>query len=499
MYTIGILEDEIVEQEALCMIIKTYHPDIMISFIAENSDKARENLLHCIPDILLVDVNLPGESGLEFSKKIRNEGYEGQIIINTAYAQFEYAQSAVRIKAFDYLLKPCNPQRISNVLTACINKLDLDESTRQQQSRISQFSDSYIFEHLAQGDPHLLPKLESISWPCDGSFQTLVLDFRITESENPLLLTHAVYHKSLFLYHRSSPGHVLLIVQPRRALSCMWLRTMINLCALVGLKSFSSAQWCLVSPVCTTLEALAHQIRDLPMQPSPQNKKQIPVHFISPAPAQAQMHKCEALEVQLSRMIRDKKFSRFRSKAELWAEKSPDDYAVFLCFLMNALYLCGMNMPHIVEYQALMPISNTQESVATLLSVLKKDLGIYDGQSSMNLALEIIKNEFDMPLSQGDIAQRLGMSQSYFSTEFKKYTKMNYIDYLTKTRMEYAQSLILQDPTLTLDALASACGCTSGYYFCNVFHKYTGMTVSEYRETLEMQRKYRGINDASPI
>lgn len=51
------------------MIIKTYHPDIMISFIAENSENARENLLHCIPDILLVDVNLPGESGLEFSKK----------------------------------------------------------------------------------------------------------------------------------------------------------------------------------------------------------------------------------------------------------------------------------------------------------------------------------------------------------------------------------------------------------------------------------------------
>lgn len=195
-------------------------------------------------------------------------------------------------------------------------------------------------------------------------------------------------------------------------------------------------------------------------------------------------------------MIRDQKFSRFRSKAELWAEKSPEDYAAFLCFFMNALCLCGMSMPYTVECQVLSPVSDTQESVAALLSVLKKELGIQDVQSSMNLALEIIKNEFDMPLSQGDIAQRLGMSQSYFSAEFKKYTKMNYIGYLTKTRMEYAQSLISQDAALTLEALASACGCTSGYYFCNVFHKYPGMTVSEYRETLEKQRKYREVNDA---
>lgn len=496
MYTIGILEDEVIEQEALCMIIQTHHPDIAIGFIAENSEKARESLLHCVPDILLVDVNLPGENGLEFSKKIRGEGYEGQIIINTAYAQFEYAQSAVQIKAFDYLLKPCNPQRISDVLTACVNKLNLDESARQQQSRINQFSDSYIFEHLALGDPHLLPRLETIGWPCDGAFQALVLDFRTPGLESPIPPLHAIYHKALFLYQRTEPGHVLLVVQPRRALSCMQLRAVINLCALTGLKSLSTAQLCLVSPVCTTLEALAHQIHDLPAQPSPQGKKQIPVHFLSPAPAQTQIHKWEALEVQLSRMIRDQKFSRFRSKAELWAEKSPEDYSAFLCFFMNALCLCGMSMPYTVECQVLSPVSDTQESVAALLSVLKKELGIQDVQSSMNLALEIIKNEFDMPLSQGDIAQRLGMSQSYFSAEFKKYTKMNYIDYLTKTRMEYAQSLISQDAALTLEALASACGCTSGYYFCNVFHKYTGMTVSEYRETLEKQRKYREVNDA---
>lgn len=218
-------------------------------------------------------------------QKIRGEGYEGQIIINTAYAQFEYAQSAVQIKAFDYLLKPCNPQRISDVLTACVNKLNLDESARQQQSRINQFSDSYIFEHLALGDPHLLPRLETIGWPCDGAFQALVLDFRTPGLESPIPPLHAIYHKALFLYQRTEPGHVLLVVQPRRALSCMQLRAVINLCALTGLKRLSTAQLCLVSPVCTTLEALAHQIHDLPAQPPPQGKKQIPVHFLSPAPA----------------------------------------------------------------------------------------------------------------------------------------------------------------------------------------------------------------------
>ena len=61
---------------------------------------------------------------------------------------------------------------------------------------------------------------------------------------------------------------------------------------------------------------------------------------------------------------------------------------------------------------------------------------------------------------------------------------VNFVDRLTQIRMEHAKALIARDASVTLEQLAEQCGCTIKQYFCNVFRKYTGMTVSQYRARL---------------
>ena len=74
MYTIGIVEDEVIEQEALQVIIKAYHPELSVAFVAGDSAQALACLRLCRPHILLLDVNLPGNNGLTLGKALRESG-----------------------------------------------------------------------------------------------------------------------------------------------------------------------------------------------------------------------------------------------------------------------------------------------------------------------------------------------------------------------------------------------------------------------------------------
>lgn len=490
MYTIGIVEDEVIEQEALQVIIKAYHPELSVAFVAGDSAQALACLRLCRPHILLLDVNLPGNNGLTLGKALRESGYAGLIIVNTAYAQFEYAQSAVQINAFDYLLKPCDPQRISQVLSRCVEKLRQADAVRDRQMNLNQLSDSYIFEHLLKGDLGLSAQLEHLGWPQDGCLQSLVMDLRLPGSARPQgrCLAGSTASEVLFLYEYALPGHLLVIAQPRFPLSPCRLRAAANLCALDLSGRLSFGGPCLISPLCPDAAKLSQALKALPDRAAPVQSSQTPALFLSPSPGQPLFRRFSALESKSLRLLRDRKLTRLHGL--LWAalDEAPDNqgdvYALLLCSLMNALYLHNLSPLLPPMGQMLCVDQGYQQALESFLALLEEKLQVHGGESTMELALSIMQSEFMTPLSQSDVAKRLGMNPSYFSLQFKKRMGVNFVDRLTQIRMEHAKALIARDASVTLEQLAEQCGCTSKQYFCNVFRKYTGMTVSQYRARL---------------
>ncbi len=69
------------------------------------------------PDILLTDIRMPRLSGLQLAEKLREAGISVHVIFLTSYADFSYAQRAVRLGACDYLLKPVDEEELMDVLT----------------------------------------------------------------------------------------------------------------------------------------------------------------------------------------------------------------------------------------------------------------------------------------------------------------------------------------------------------------------------------------------
>ena len=68
------------------------------------------------PGVILTDIRMPGITGIDLAKQINQMDYGAKIVFLTGYAEFEYAREAIRLGAFDYLLKPIIQDKLYEVL-----------------------------------------------------------------------------------------------------------------------------------------------------------------------------------------------------------------------------------------------------------------------------------------------------------------------------------------------------------------------------------------------
>lgn len=99
-------------------------------------------------------------------------------------------------------------------------------------------------------------------------------------------------------------------------------------------------------------------------------------------------------------------------------------------------------------------------------------------------AVDYINNHLSEELSVDDIASAVHMSKFYFCRRFKEIMGLTAMDYILKTRLASAKSLLKEDE-LSIGEISEKCGFSSISYFCRVFKEDTGMTALAYR------KKYR--------
>ena len=109
-----LIDDERLARNELRRLLAAF-PDIEIAGEAANAKQAREQLVALQPDLLFLDVQMPGETGMELLESLEPPAPE--VIFTTAYDEF--AVKAFELNALDYLLKPVDPAR----LTTAIEKL----------------------------------------------------------------------------------------------------------------------------------------------------------------------------------------------------------------------------------------------------------------------------------------------------------------------------------------------------------------------------------------
>ena len=117
--TILVAEDEPLMRERLLGLLATAWPEATVVAVAENGLDAWDAWLEHAPQVVFLDIRMPGMSGLEVAERI---GRQSHVVFVTAYDQ--YAVDAFDAGAVDYLLKPIQPGRLDKALTRLREKLD---------------------------------------------------------------------------------------------------------------------------------------------------------------------------------------------------------------------------------------------------------------------------------------------------------------------------------------------------------------------------------------
>ena len=80
--------------------------------VAANGQEGLTKIQALHPDIVLLDIRMPGLSGIELIRTAREQGFAGEFILLTAHADFDYAHDAIRYGVVDYLLKPVDEDEL---------------------------------------------------------------------------------------------------------------------------------------------------------------------------------------------------------------------------------------------------------------------------------------------------------------------------------------------------------------------------------------------------
>ncbi|MEI8200610.1 MAG: response regulator [Eubacteriales bacterium] len=133
MYKVLIADDEMIIRSELAKAFDWQLFGMEIVGLAKNGLEALDMVETLKPDICLLDVNMPFINGLELIEKISITNKDIINVIISGHDEFQYAQKAVHLGVYDYVLKPIDEDSFVEMLRKIKVKLDQSENSRHHE------------------------------------------------------------------------------------------------------------------------------------------------------------------------------------------------------------------------------------------------------------------------------------------------------------------------------------------------------------------------------
>lgn len=124
MLKVLVVEDEEMIRRGIVLAVDWAALDCVVVGEAANGEEALEAVERYAPTLIITDLKMPKMDGIEMLRRLRERGSNAFVIILTAYDSFEYAQSALRLGAVDFLLKPFHDGELEQAVTTLRRRLE---------------------------------------------------------------------------------------------------------------------------------------------------------------------------------------------------------------------------------------------------------------------------------------------------------------------------------------------------------------------------------------
>jgi two-component system response regulator YesN len=131
-FKVLLVEDEVHERKALLRTLQKAFEDLKTAE-AKDAVEFEEAVGSFQPDLVLLDIRIPGGDGLSSLEKLRKEGFDGEVVILTAFDIFDYARTAMQLGVTAFLVKPVTPQALTE---AVVNALGHVKNRRNHERNV---------------------------------------------------------------------------------------------------------------------------------------------------------------------------------------------------------------------------------------------------------------------------------------------------------------------------------------------------------------------------
>ena len=191
MLSILIIDDEKPARDRLRRLLNAM-PRYDIAGEAGNGGQALERIRELSPDILLLDISMPGMDGMSLARVLQEGGASPAVIFCTAYQN--QALKAFEVEAVDYLVKPVRAERLEKSLEKARRYLGADEDQ----------DDEHYVRSTVGGKVVLIPIHRVICLVSEDKYTTVIHEKGTTVIDESLMELELKFHSSFFRVHRNA-------------------------------------------------------------------------------------------------------------------------------------------------------------------------------------------------------------------------------------------------------------------------------------------------------
>ena len=134
-----IVDDEEMTRQGLVRLLAGSQLGLEVVGEADDGATALPLLEKLRPDILFTDVKMARMDGLALAKQARERYPDLEIVFLSGYSEVDYVRSAMRVGAFDYILKPVNFEELEQCFRRVIQRLEEKRRSRENMQKLQDF------------------------------------------------------------------------------------------------------------------------------------------------------------------------------------------------------------------------------------------------------------------------------------------------------------------------------------------------------------------------
>lgn len=490
-----VVEDEPPIRRAICAMIEKTDPAFSVVASEPDGERALERFraMDGGIDVLFTDIRMPVMNGLVLMERVREAYPEVVIVALSGYQDFAYAAHAIRMRAFDYLLKPLSEAELAPLLARIRDACAARRHARLQNALSERISRPGVTKSpsRAEGAERL-----GVALLCAGA---------VACCADAEMCPGAVFWNSLPLEQRVADGlrdfasftWVFLGNSPERRIVVFEPRGEIEAVAVAETLYGCVREWtslpvtCVCAPGETSLSQVGETIRRLDAALNDGARIGVSALLRTDASFGEEAPDAESainqLAISLRHASREQALKLLSARLsdmerEGWTQRRVRAF-------LHALTEQTLAPEHIAEAREAL-----DEAISAAISMppLANDLVALLRRTEENrapgerarLAAQIeqyLKAEYPRHITNQTLSDAFGYVPGYLSLIFRGETGMSPSEYLTRVRLGEAKRIMRERPDLLIKEIADMVGFKSPYHFSKTFKRYEGVWPSNYR------------------